>query len=590
MRISEQKVMGAGTLLFGLLAFLFFWRLYPFHVCYQEQYQLFLFSSSYMIDVLSKPGGLAEYVSTFLTQFFISSAAGAFILAFLLVLMQRLVYVSAKSLGGFRAVFYPLTFLPSLFYWMLLCNENYLLVGLVAPIMALGLFCFCAGRGRSLWWGYWLLMPLGLYFFAGISCWIWLLLWMAYEWQKREWSRKVYGFYFVWGILVCLLFPLALKYAGWMYPWKLLFFGTSFFRFPLLGTSSVVLVYLLMLCGVPLLTAWLSRKVKKEGKLMLVVGVLQIGILFGGGGFLILHAADFLKEEIMAYDYHTLHRQWKKSIERAEQQAPSSPLSVACLNLALCKEGMMADRMFHYYQNGTEGLLPSFTKDFTAPLITSEIYYHIGFVNTAQRYAFEAMECIPNLQKNVRVIKRLAETNIINGEYVVARKYLHILQRTLFYRDWATETLAILSDEKKVEQNAEWMQLRKYRTKKDFFFSEQEPDMMLGFVFSQDSTNRIAYEYLMAVCLLRKDLPSFLKYYPMGKSIGYARIPESYQEALVYAWGLQHKDMKGISYQIDNQVLSRVNAYGQIYTSYANAEPLLRKQYSGTYWYYLHFR
>ena len=92
------------------------------------------------------------------------------------------------------------------------------------------------------------------------------------------------------------------------------------------------------------------------------------------------------------------------------------------------------------------------------------------------------------------------------------------------------------------------------------------------------------------VCLLRKDLKSFLQYYPLGKSIGYARIPESYQEAIVYAWGLQHKDMTGIPYPIDSNVLNRVNAYGRIYTSYANAEPMLRQQYSGTYWYYLHFR
>lgn len=588
MKVTNTKITWGATLVFVVAAFLFFYKVYPFHVCYQEQYQLFLFSSSYTSDTISRPGGLAEYISAYLTQFFLSSAAGAFILAFLLGMLQRLVYTAAKSLGADER-FYSLTFLPSLFYWMLLCNENYMLVGLVAPILALALFSL-SSEGPRLWVAYYILMPLGLYFCVGISCWIWFILWFVYEWKQRQWKRRVFFSLVSWNLFAFLFFPLVLKYAGWMYPLQLLFFGTNFFRFPLLGISSVVVVYVLLIACIPLLSAWLSLKVSsKERRNVVVVFVLSV-LIFGGCGYLIYRATDMEKEEILAYDHYVLHREWRKVIQLADRKTPSSPLSVACLNLALCKEGMMADRMFHYYQNGTEGLLPSFTKDFTAPLITGEIYYHIGFVNTAQRYAFESMECIPNMNKNVRVIKRLAETNIINGEYAVARKYLHLLQRTMFYRDWATATLELLTDEQKVEANEEWRQLRKYRTKKDFLFSEQEPDMMLGFVFSQDETNRVAYEYLMAVCLLRKDLKSFLKYYPLGKAIGYARIPESYQEAIVYAWGLQHKDMAGIPYPIDSNVLNRVNAYGHIYTSYANAEPLLRQQYSGTYWYYLHFR
>ncbi|MCO7111572.1 DUF6057 family protein [Bacteroides uniformis] len=71
----------------------------------------------------------------------------------------------------------------------------------------------------------------------------------------------------------------------------------------------------------------------------------------------------------------------------------------------------MGDRMFEFYQNGTEGLLPEFQRDFTSPLPTSEAYYHLGMVNTAQRFTFEAMEAIPNFNKSGRCFKRLAETN-----------------------------------------------------------------------------------------------------------------------------------------------------------------------------------
>lgn len=37
---------------------------------------------------------------------------------------------------------------------------------------------------------------------------------------------------------------------------------------------------------------------------------------------------------------------------------------------------------------------------------------------------FEAMEAIPDYKKSGRAYMRLAETNLINGQYAVAAKYL----------------------------------------------------------------------------------------------------------------------------------------------------------------------
>jgi hypothetical protein len=209
-------------------------------------------------------------------------------------------------------------------------------------------------------------------------------------------------------------------------------------------------------------------------------------------------------------------------------------MSVADLNLALCQEGQLADRMYDFFQNGPEGLLPSFKRDFTLPLVTSEIYYYLGFVNTAQRYAFEAMESIPDYEKSGRVIKRLVETNLINGEYRVAYKYLKILQKTLFYRNFADRTMPLLWNEKAINTNPEYGWLRKCRPEKDFLFSEAEKDMMLGTVFVHYRKNRMAYEYLMAYYLLTNNMQGFAKCFPLGSSIGYQSVPRIYQQAINY--------------------------------------------------------
>ncbi|MDD3359579.1 MAG: DUF6057 family protein, partial [Parabacteroides sp.] len=263
---------------------------------------------------------------------------------------------------------------------------------------------------------------------------------------------------------------------------------------------------------------------------------------------------------------------------------------VASLNLALCQKGVMGDRMFHYMQNGTEGLLPMFDRDYLLPMMVGEIYYHLGLINTAQRFAFEGMEAIPDYKKSARCIKRLAETNLINGTYDIARKYLLILQNTLFYRDWATETLTYLGDEAKINAHPEWGKLRKYRPKEDFLFSEDQQDVMLGILIQQEPTNRMAYEYLMAYYLLKKDLQHFMQYLSLGNAIQYSSMPVSYQEAALYVWGLQSTDLNNIPFPVSNLVKQRMQTYAGIYTSRSDAEAYLQKQFSDTYWFYFHYK
>ena len=70
--------------------------------------------------------------------------------------------------------------------------------------------------------------------------------------------------------------------------------------------------------------------------------------------------------------------------------------------------------------------------------MASELYFLMGMVNMSQRAAFEAMEAV-YCNKSARALKRLAETALITGEDEVARKYISILDETLYYSKWARE-------------------------------------------------------------------------------------------------------------------------------------------------------
>ena len=62
---------------FGIAVFLFWILGYPEALCYQVQNQLFLWAGDYFVHDQSVDGGLADYLSEFLVQFYYLPALGA---------------------------------------------------------------------------------------------------------------------------------------------------------------------------------------------------------------------------------------------------------------------------------------------------------------------------------------------------------------------------------------------------------------------------------------------------------------------------------------------------------------------------------
>lgn len=574
--------------LFGLAVFLFFGLVYPHHLHYHEQFQLFLTTGDYFMDLAVKPGGIADYLGAFITQFFLFSWAGAAMLSVLLMLLQRLIFSVGNHVYPFRSWF-ALSFIPPIFYWILLCNENFMPAGIISVLITLGAWKIYFNL-KTLPARYVYVMAIipVIYWMAGGSVIFFALGCLAVEWIREHSLKKKLIVTLPSLVILAGIFFLA-KALLPQYPFFRLVYGTDFFRFPVLYPSGVWVMWIMCLI-IPFSGFLLPSRFRKEKNASLAGILLSLGI-FCLGSYMVAVNTEISKEDIMAYDHYVRMQQWEKAIAKADRKTPSSPLSVACLNLSLCKSGMMSDNMFHYYQNGPEGLIPTFVRDFTIPMISGEVYYHLGFINTAQRFAFEAMESLPNYWKSGRSVKRLAETNLINGQYEAARKYLIILQHTFFYKAWANYVIGFLEDEEGINSHPEWGTLRKHRTKTDFFDSEQEKDMMLGILLQQDMTHYMAYEYLLAYCLLTKDLKRFEEYFPLGMELRYARLPVSYQEALLYIWSLTHEDpFRTVPYPISEAVMQNLATYQNLYLNSSNPEEVLKKNHSGTYWYYLHFR
>lgn len=56
--------------------------------------------------------------------------------------------------------------------------------------------------------------------------------------------------------------------------------------------------------------------------------------------------------------------------------------------------------------------------------------------------------------RNIRMVKRLAEINLVRGNYAATRKYLRILQKTFIWKRWADRVFASLDKHATDEEKA----------------------------------------------------------------------------------------------------------------------------------------
>lgn len=548
------------TLVFGLVVFLFWRILYPFALTYQEQLQLFLFDGDYFCGRMAEPGGFARYVAEFLMQFYNSVTIGALIIAVLYMLVQRLTW---RLMGSDS--YYVWSFIPVIMLWYAMGDESVMLTYVVALLMALS---------AALAWRLVRLVRLGkLVRLALVLVTIPLLYWLI--------GPMVL-------LVAVLMMPWAVAVPALVYALALILLSAHYLPFPMLRVVLGISYYRIpetmpyMLMAIPVviwIMALFIKKLPQPKPWVACVQVLVVAVLVlvpKAFGF------DARKYDLIEYDYLVRIGDWKGVIAKAEKRMPDLPMSVSATNLALGMTNQLGDRAFNFYQRGSEGLLPKFERNFATSQLTGEIYFNLGLVNTAQRFAFESMEAIPNYNKSARVVKRLAETNLINGQYEVARKYLQMLEKTIFYRPWAQRTMAMLGDEKAIDAHPLYGKLRQYRLQEDFLFSDRELDKICGLLFMHNQQNQMAVQYLLMMPLLDRDIPRFMSYVKVVQNrIGYN--PQHCQEGIAFAFMQQRQQPpKGA---VSPFVLQQMNDFAQTYSNDKSAAGLNR--FRNTAWYYL---
>lgn len=579
------------SLLFGV-AVVIFWAV-PFvgGLCFQEQYQMFLFDTGYFLERIVLPGGLADYISEFLVQFYYMPVLGGAIIALLLMGIQAAVWGLMKQYGA-RHDFpgYLLSFLPSIALWCAMGDQNVLLSFVVALFGALVIgWIHNRFHNRLVKVVFELVSTALVYWLLGPVVFLYAALMIGDTLKNAKQKGNVFsGIGYSVCILVLTIAWILLTTQTLQYPLYRIFAGLNYYRYP--GAISplpfVVMVWAVVIPFLGMIPC--RQKSLQKLQQSKVVIVLSYVLVIVASWFGIKASFDEMTYELIDYDFLVRTEQWDKIIEKAEKKPATTPLSVSCVNLALSQKGMLADRLFEFYQNGGEGLFPTFTRDMISPVSTAEIFFRLGMVNDAERYMFEAQEAIPNYRKSARLTRRIIECEIINGNYKVAAKLLRRLQKTLYYGNWANQTMALLGNEKAINRHPIYGKLRKYREKKqDFLFSDREMDQMLGLLFLNDNHNRMAYEYLMCYELLQRDMEKFMQYYPLGRFVGYDHIPRTFQEILIGNWMKTHSDPRTIPYSVDAQNVNNTLNFIQLYMQNPKDPQLGQQPYVSNAWHYV---
>ena len=606
----HKHLQGFLSLLFAVAVALFWAFPYRCALSYQEQYQLFLFTPSYFTERISVPGGLADYVAEFITQFYYVYALGTILLALVFFCLQRLTWVLMRR-SGVSPSWYLLSFIPAMALWALMGNENVLLSFAIALLgMEEIMLHYIIVRDHSRGWtapavylliaipvGYWLVGPVVI----GLS----LILMSDSQIQsnvsvtniksaqaqspaEEKVHRKPLVTPLGWMLLSVLYFVAIVWLCGRIlqYPYYKLFGGINYFRYP----GIIPLMQWVVAALFALLPLAASNLPRSEGKKAIRAEIVQLVVVVLAAVPLLRLSFDRATYELIDYDYLVRTHQWQRIIEKAEKHQASSPMSVSCVNLALAMQGQLCNRLFEFYQNGAEGLFPTFTRDMTSPLPTAETFYQLGMVNDAERYTFEAQEAIPNYRKSGRLTRRIAQCEIINGNYAVAAKYLRMLENSLFYRQWARSQERFLYNSAAVKADPEYGRLRDIRIKRhDYLFSDQEMDQMLGLLLVDNKKydNRMAYEYLIAYELLQRDLDRFMQYYPLGRFVQFDHIPYAIQQVLIGSWLQRHNTLQGMPYSVDRQNVDATVAFIRAYMTNRNDPALNQPPLAYNAWHYL---
>lgn len=565
------------------IPFIYTWIIADYILFFQEKSSLFVFSGPYLIDHLGEPGLPLIYLGRFLSTFFFHPVAGAFIISILISLLFALISAILRLLSGKN--FDCLAAVAASLLFFLHSDYRYEIFNTAGLLIQLALF-YLSLRLIKGWWQI-LLIPL-LYFLSGGFTLIYVLIYILYI---TLYNRK--------GSIIKILVIVSGMTAMLLISSELLFFKDirELLQFPVSltnGTRDMLLIILACLIIVLPLIAKTGSGIILPGRFQFItypsITLIVTIVTFSSAAFFRFDRKDKSYFEVEKLFYEG---RFEEVIRYNRDNPSTNRLTIFLNNISLCETGKLNDQLFHTQQSADGSTL--FLKwEMLGEVLKrgGYFYYTIGMINEAHRWAFENNVIDGYTPEG---IKMLIKTELINGNYSTAEKYILLLRKSAFYRDEAKRFELMLYNDKAVESDPLLGEKRRIRLRNDFFSITDDPYVNLERILVSDSLNRKAFDYKLAFLLLRKDYEGITSQLPWLAMLGYRKIPANIEEAL-HAYELIKPGVLTDTHGMipDPRTESRFDQFLQTFQAYGNdrkaAEQALWQKFGNTFWYWAFYR
>lgn len=548
---------------------------------FHENAQFFPYTWTHLREALAYPGGLAVYISEFLVQFFLYAIPAGLVMAGACLLLHRLVWslsLAACRLDDGPLTAYVLCFIPAFCAWAYMCVFGDTFSGIVSLCMVLA--CVSIMMKTHVPAVAAAAVAAFMYAAAGPMIVIGMSVYLTAALLRLD-RREIAGA--ATGLLISIALPFIWQHFI-QYTLRELMFGIEYCHQPEQYTKAFIVLAACAPLTMILASAVLKTCSRLDSKVLKVVSTIAaVTFVFAGGWIYVIRNCNPQYERIFEYDKMACAQDWDGILEKASSTPVTSLAEGTAVDLALAMKGTLLKDMFRYSQAGPSMLIPDYASGYVVSLTAGESAFRAGLLNTARHYAFEEYESYPNFKISSRFMKRLAEIDLINGNYEIAERFLIELSHTLFYRKWAK---TYLDNPTAITSAPEYARLAACRDSSDYLYSDSSDEdkrTMLRRLAQRSGTWSVAHQYLLAYDLLARDLWSLREDIRLcGFEDG---VPVLVQQA-VAMFGNAFEDVSDVEKSLVSQeVAASFSDFQQALTE-GRAGSWIQSNFGRSYWYY----
>lgn len=241
------------------------------------------------------------------------------------------------------------------------------------------------------------------------------------------------------------------------------------------------------------------------------------------------------------------------------------------LNMALFHTGRLGSEMFSFPQpisTVMDGAMPGKSLQFPADIRFARFHYDIGDINRAQKALYETFV---NETEHPYVLNFMAECHLVKGQSAAAAMIYRRLCRDLVYGRRATAMLRLLAGDtahvlpENIREKQECV-LQNDTTAFPFSIKQLCVDLL-----ERNPGNRMALEYLLAICLLSGELPLFVDYLEHYGAQYPGTLPCHWAEAVAMFNSMSPPDKRRFTDRVPEDVAGESIAFKKAFLSIKNS-------------------